>query len=130
MTHKRWWIAKCLILLCLSTAALSCRKSFIAIPHPGYAIGVVESYAGIINHASIFFHFTVGGKTIHTGYPDGASGWTVPDVAAINDGDMYMVQYDTVSVSNARMLFCYKVTDSAQYIKYVAQFTANPPTCH
>jgi hypothetical protein len=130
MAHKRLWIAKCLIVLGLSQAVTSCGKSFVAIPSAGYAIGIVDSYVGTTNHASIFFHFTVQGKTNNGGYPDGANGWSVPDNADIKIGDQYIVQYDTANLSDARMLFCYRVTDSAQYNQYITMFAGNPPGCH
>jgi hypothetical protein len=132
MAHNRSYLVRPVLhpFLFLAITAIGCRKDFIAIPDAAYTIGVVDQYNSSSNNGYIYFHFTNEGKIVNVNYPNGFNGRSIPSNAHIETGYMYMVQYDTAAVSDARMLFCYRITDSAQFNQYLATFTASPPGCY
>jgi hypothetical protein len=105
-----------------------CAKRFVPITDPAYAIGVVNAYNGS-TYGYVDFHYSAQQKTIYCNYPSGHNGWNIPTNANIKTGDMFMVQYSISNMSDARMLFCYKVNDSTDYNNYIASFATTAPNC-
>src|SRR5258706_8078876 len=99
--------------------------------NPAYAIGTVDYYSygggnGVSSH--IHFHYGVNGTNYSSGYDDGDNGWNVPWTCGnCKNGNMFMVQYDSLQAPTGRMLFSYQVADSLGYKKYLLQFKKTPP---
>jgi len=120
-----------LIIILLLLVLAQCRKD--EITNPAYAIGTVFGYepGGMETTRKINYTFYVNGKQYDNEYPNRAGGkkWKIP-AGNYNQGDQYMVQYnigDPSCMTCSRMLFGYKVSDSADYKSYVNQFKTNPP---
>lgn len=111
-----------LILLFCSSCSLTDLK---IINTPAYSIGIVDVYTPPSN-AHVTFYYEVRGKPEVTSYGDGFHHWNVPS-SGVHVGDKYMVQYDSLDLSTARMLFSYPVKDSTDYKKYVTLFKTKPP---
>jgi len=108
-------------LLCCSCSLYDLK----IINNPSYSIGVVVGYTPP-SSASITFTYDVEGKIMSKYYNNGLYHWNVPS-SGVSIGNKYMVQYDSLAPSTARMLFSYPVADSADYKKYVTLFKTNPP---
>jgi hypothetical protein len=100
---------------------------------PAYAIGIISGYrvGNILGNTDIDYEFYVNGTEYDNAYTTRQFGkkWKVPR-GNYNPGDQYMVQYnedDPSCQGCSRMLFDYKVTDSADYKSYVNEFKTNPP---
>jgi hypothetical protein len=106
-----------------------CKKSDLT--DPAYAIGIITDWRpGIINNL-IAYKFYVNGTEYDNTYVSREFGkkWKIPN-ENYNLGDQYMVQFNVDDPSCqgcSRMLFSYKVTDSADYKSYVNEFKTNPP---
>jgi hypothetical protein len=97
---------------CLTWLTLGCSDDKLYVfDHPGYAIGTVVFYSGGHSHfPGINFLFSVKGTEYRVHYSGGHNGWHVPDAAHIDNNDLFMVQYDSLSPGTARLLFDYPFT--------------------
>lgn len=102
----------------------------ITIPNPDYAIGVVDIYSLSPKQANIHFHYSVNQSVLYVFYANGNNGWHVPADGHLKEGQQFIVQYNPLKVSEARMIFCYPIKDSIDYNQDVAQFEITPPSCY
>jgi len=97
------------------------------INNPAYSIGLITNERpGGQTGALVGFEYSVNGVSQNNTYENGDFHWNVPS-SGLHIGDKYMVQYDSLNPSTARMLFSYSVADSTDYKKYVTLFKTNPP---
>lgn len=117
------------IVICLILS--SCfEDSLKIISHPAYAIGSINYYkpSGGNGTSYIDFGFAVGINQYHVAYQNGDYRWNVPlGCSSCGNGSKYMVQYDSLNPSTARMVFSYPVHDSTDYKNDVTLFKKNPP---
>jgi hypothetical protein len=98
------------------------------ISNPAYAIGTVDVYSdGGRQRPSVHFHYGIKNGTYYGYYVGGQNGWSIPAPCDCSSGHKFMVQYDSLDVSAARMLFGYPVSDSLDYKKYLTVFKKTPP---
>jgi hypothetical protein len=99
------------------------------IKNPVYSIGTVDSYRpGGRLESMIQFQYGVNGKTYYQQYENGENRWFVPeDCGNCLSGNKFMVQYDSINPSIARVLFNYPVIDSVDFKKDLILFRKTPP---
>lgn len=123
-----------IMVLLLAAIMPQCKKENIS--SPAYSIGSVIYYQkgnNLITPAQISYMFRVNHYPYFNQYTDrkGGKGWKVPLSGNYKQGDKFMVQYDAANPScntfGSRILFDYKVNDSADYKNYVNEFKDNPP---
>jgi hypothetical protein len=119
-----------LILITIISVTSCLIDSLIIIQNPAYAIGTIAYYNPSGGHttSSIHFSFSVKGNNYSIGYDDGDNRWNVPpSCSSCNNGNKFMVQYDSLRPNTARMLFSYQVRDSTDYKNDILLFKKNPP---
>jgi hypothetical protein len=122
-------ITALILFVCIGVMSCGLDKLKI-INDPAYAIGVIDDYTPYGSTApQIQFQYKVRGINYASQYLDGGNGWNVPvSCGNCNTGNKFMVQYDSLQPSVARMLFNYPITDSADYKKYKLLFKNSPPS--
>ena len=123
-----------LVTLLLLFILPQCKKETIS--EPAYAIGTVIYYqkgSNLITQAQITYMYHVHCLGYYNQYTNrkGGKEWKVPLNGDYKQGDKFMVQYEAgnpnCNTSGSRILFDYKVNDSADYKNYVNEFKNNPP---
>ncbi len=120
------WLFIIIVTYCLFACLIDQLR---LITNPAYSIGTVDYCSpGGRTDSDIHFQYGVNDATFHQGYENGTHGWFVPaDCTNCSSGNKFMVQYDSIDPSIARVLFNYHLADSEDYKKDLTLFKKTPP---
>jgi hypothetical protein len=119
-----------LLIVVFGSCVLGCSlDKLVKINNSGYCIGKIDYYSpGGKTDSNVHFQYEVNAKMFYQGYENGTHGWFVPAACSnCSRGNKFMVQYDSVNPSIARLLFNYPVIDSVDYKKDLILFKKTPP---
>lgn len=122
------FLMKIIKIILFTLIACSCdRFDLKIVNNPKYSIGLVSNYRpGGRGGASVVFLYSANKSSLSNSYFNGDHHWNVPS-GGIHIGYKFMVQYDSLDPSTARMLFSYPVNDSVDFKKYIVLFKTSPP---